>query len=171
MANSRQIYLDTVGGILLIHMIVGHCCQWSQTYQPYQTWTFWLEFFMPWFFFKAGMFYKQRPIREEFHKSFKRLIIPYIYFSIIGTILLWGKLIVCNEFSYKSILTPIKSVLLAGAVPGNLALWFLLSLFIVRLLFTIIRSRLILEGSMDAKCLGGMFRCDMHSIYSGPLHY
>lgn len=154
MAKERLFYLDSVGAILLIHMIIGHCCQWSGTYSIYSTYTYWLSFFMPWFFFKAGMFFKSRPMKEEIQKSFRRLMIPYIDFSIIGTVLLWGKLLVSNEFSYRSILSSIKSLLVAGAVPGNLALWFLLSLFIVRILFSWFHMH-ICSACKTTKCLWG----------------
>lgn len=133
--SQRLYYLDSVGAILLIHMILGHCCPWSQTYPDYLISTSWLNFFMPWFFFKAGMFFKERPIKEEIHKSYKRLIIPFIVFSIIGTIILWIKLITNLDFTIRSILSPVKSLLMTGGVLGNLPLWFLLSLFCVKVIF------------------------------------
>ena len=134
--NNRHYYLDAVGGLLLIHMIIGHCCQWSQTFELYQKWTYCLDFFMPWFFFKAGMFFKQRPFKVELHKNYRRLILPYIFFSIIGIFLFWLKLGIIKEFSAKSLISPFKFILFEGAPQGNLALWFLLSLFVVKNIFS-----------------------------------
>lgn len=152
--NGRKYYLDTIGGILLIHMIIGHCCQWSQTYSEYQTWAYWLDFFLPWFFFKAGIVFKSRPVKEEIKKSFRRLIIPYFYFSIIGTIVFWTTLCVFGSMSFKSYISQvITRLLLDGAVPGNLVLWFLLSLFMVRIIFSIIHKQLTSTHKLSAKCV------------------
>lgn len=153
--NDRKYYLDTVGGILLIHMIIGHCCQWSETFPIYQKFTYWLDFFMPWFFFKAGVFFKQRPIKYELNKNFRRLIIPFIVFSIIGTILLWIKQCIRGELSLGSFFSPIKGIIIQGATPGNLALWFLLSLYIVRLLFLLIYNKLSSNHCISFKILWG----------------
>lgn len=168
--NGRLYYLDAVGGILLIHMIIGHCCQWSQTFSVYQTWTYWLDFFMPWFFFKAGMFFKQRPVKDELGKSFRRLIIPYIYFSIIGTGLLWIKLCINGELSLRDFLSPFRSILIAGSTPGNLALWFLLSLFVIKLAFSAIHIKLSSAGNLLAKCLCGGVLGVLCIIFI-PVHY
>ena len=151
--NNRKYYLDTIGGILLIHMIVGHCCQWSYTFSTYQTWTFWLDFFMPWFFFKAGLFFKSRPLKDELHKSFRRLINPYIYFSIIGTLLLWVKMGINGDLALRSLLSPIKNIIFFGSAQGNLALWFLLSLFVVKLSFSFIHTKISLANVRFIKYL------------------
>lgn len=128
--NSRNIYIDSACGILLIHMIIGHCCQWagSNATTLYYKYTFCLGFFMPWFFYKAGIFYKTRPLKNVLIRSTKRLIVPFVIFSIIGTILLWIYEICGIEIG--TIKGPAHIVLIiAGSVPGNMALWFLLSLF------------------------------------------
>lgn len=46
-----------------------------------------LSFFMAWFFYKSGMFYKDRNFNEVFRYGIKRLIVPAIVFSLIGFIL------------------------------------------------------------------------------------
>lgn len=169
--GKRIYYLDSVSAILLIHMIVGHCCQWSQTYTYYISWTYWLNFFMPWFFFKAGMFFKRRPLAEEFHKSFNRLLIPYIYFTILGTFILWIKLIANHELTFRSILSPAASILKSGSAPGNLALWFLLSLFCVRIIFCLINPRITTANRLSAKYLwGGVFSIGLLRVPTSPLH-
>lgn len=153
--DKRIYYLDTVIGILLIHMIAGHCCQWSETFLIYQKWTFWLDFFMPCFFFKAGIFFKQRPLRDELNKSFRRLIIPYIYFSVIGTVILLIKLGLNCQLTFKSFLLTFKSIALEGATAGNLPLWFLLSLFAVRISFSYLHGKLTSSPKPFARFLSG----------------
>ena len=62
---KRNPIIDNIAGILIIYMIVIHVCQWcgikdivSSIYmQP-------LSFFMFWFFYKSGMFYKEKTCKE-----------------------------------------------------------------------------------------------------------
>lgn len=134
--KKRLTYLDSAGGLLLIYMIVGHCAQWAVLWNDFDKYTYWLGFFMPWFFFKGGIFYKPKTFREELKSGYKRLIVPFICFSLIGTVILWVKLLIINgDISIKEFLYPIKGLLIQGSVPGNLALWFLPSLFAVRIIF------------------------------------
>lgn len=156
--GKRILYLDSAGAILLIYMIIGHCCQWSHTFDIYFKYTYWLNFFMPWFFFKAGMFFRNRPVKEEIKKSFRRLIVPYIVFTIVGTTLLWIKQIIEGDLSFNSLMTPLYTIIKYGAAPGNLALWFLPSLFVVRVLFVFIYRKIGLSYSFKRKLLwGGVF--------------
>ena len=57
----RQSNIDSVAGLLIIHMILGHCIQVTDCRDlTLYKWMQVLSFFMPWFFFKSGMFYKER---------------------------------------------------------------------------------------------------------------
>lgn len=57
----RQSHIDSVAGLLIIHMILGHCIQVTDCRDlTLYKWMQVLSFFMPWFFFKSGMFYKER---------------------------------------------------------------------------------------------------------------
>ena len=143
MKNGNRIeYLDSAGGILLIHMIAWHCWQCANLPQD----AFWLRllsFFMPWFFYKAGMFYKPNDTITVIKKGWKRLIIPYIIYSLLGSCVLCVKLIVSNEFILQNfVITFFSSLVKTGSVPGNLPLWFLFSLFIVRILYNFVHNKL-----------------------------
>ena len=116
---KREYYPDTVGGILLIYMILTHCFQWASLYPEFDRFTYFLNFFMPWFFFKGGMFYKPRTNKEIVKIGYKRLIVPFIWFSIIGTIILWIKYIILGIFTLRQIASPLRSLILTGSVPGN----------------------------------------------------
>ena len=65
--KQRQIYLDNVCGLLIIHMIfICHqplFCNYTDSAVEFVLKL--LSFFMAWFFFKAGMVYKERPVKEE----------------------------------------------------------------------------------------------------------
>jgi fucose 4-O-acetylase-like acetyltransferase len=148
--KTREWYLDSACGILLLHMILIHICQWSKTIDYYIFIKHLFAFFMPWFFFKAGMFYKSRPMKEEGVKSFKRLIVPFIVFSAIGTLVLWTKQIVLSTFSVRSFLDLASEMVRVGGVEGNPPMWFLLSLFAVKMIFNFIfrlNKSLIFRGS------------------------
>lgn len=55
--SSRRADLDTVGGICIVYMIIGHVC--GTDMREHIEWlTRVFFFFMAWFFFKAGMFHR-----------------------------------------------------------------------------------------------------------------
>lgn len=98
-----------------------------------------LFFYMPWFFFKAGMFFS--PVEHNqrlsvIKKDVNRLIIPYIFFSFVG--------IIVNIIfaTYTNEMTPLQvcingggGFLQSGYLDWSSHLWFLLSLFFVRLVY------------------------------------
>lgn len=136
---NRVDYLDVLSGILIINMILVHIeCM---TGFPYSKFGRFLSFFMPWFFFKAGMFTRKQQISTCVKKSFNRLLAPFIVYSIIGELIYRFPLILnSQEFSLKLLglisVNACKSVLLTGTVVGNLSLWYLTSLFAVKCIFT-----------------------------------
>ena len=95
------------------------------------------SFFMYWFFFKGGMMHRTTTTKEIVRKSFKRLLVPYFVFLIIGFILdgIFRKLgnpdigilkfikIEGGTFACNTVLEP------------TAASWFLLSLFIARITY------------------------------------
>jgi fucose 4-O-acetylase-like acetyltransferase len=147
MKRERVVYYDSVAGILLVHMVLFHCCQWAHVYDRLQIVLF---FFMTWFFFKNGLFYRVRSFKEEVYQSFKRLIVPFIIFSILGTIILWIKYLIEGNLTIHSMISSVSSILVVGAPKGNLPLWFLLSLFSVRVIYSLafnhLRTRVLQGG-------------------------
>ena len=84
--KQRQIYLDNVCGLLIIHLIfTGHqplFCNYTDSAIEFVVKL--LSFLMAWFFFKAGMVYKERPVKEVVRSSFKRLLVPYMIFQFLA---------------------------------------------------------------------------------------
>ncbi|WP_295723292.1 acyltransferase family protein [uncultured Methanobrevibacter sp.] len=77
---------------------------------------------LPLLFFVAGYFSKIGP--DEPIKSFKRLIIPYIFFYIVGTLFVWlvlGSKVAVPCFFFKT----------------TMCLWFLMALFIMKIMLPI----------------------------------
>ena len=66
--NKRQSHIDAISGLLIINMILGHCIQMADCRDiPLYSWMDSLSFFMPWFFFKSGMFYREKSLNETIH--------------------------------------------------------------------------------------------------------
>ncbi len=141
---SRSNYLDNICGLLIIHMIfIYHLVNFCKfQVQPY----FFVvvsqifSFFMAWFFFKGGMFYKEKPLRIIIYSGLRRFIIPYVLFNTLGGL--------CDIFIayYKQqgnlsisdlLIMPFSVTYYNEATYSNLALWFLLSMVVVKILFSI----------------------------------
>lgn len=69
------------------------------------------------------------------------MLIPYAVFTILGMIFLWiVKLIKGDTCWSEYVISPLVPLLKYGATSGNLALWFLLSLFFVYVVFYFTQS-------------------------------
>lgn len=134
--TCRDNSIDAVAGILIINMILRHTIQRTGMTTLYlYEFTQYFSFIIPWFFFKGGMFFKPCSIKESIAKGWKHLVIPFLKYSLLG------HLFICILFYMEGdmnwihyLLTPLKEIVLGGAVFGNLPLWFLLSFFVVRVL-------------------------------------
>lgn len=138
--NQKKTYrdnsIDAVAGILIIFMILRHTIQRTgMAEHGLYEFTQYFSFIIPWFFFKGGMFFKTRDLKESISKGTRHLMIPFLKYSLLGhlfyCVIMWmdGDR---NWIHY--LLTPLKELLLGGAVIGNLPLWFLFSFFVVRVL-------------------------------------
>ena len=130
---ERQRSIDAVAGIMIIYMIAWHFGILPKE-KPFDC----LFFFMPWFFYKSGIFYKKKNIRDYIIKGVKKLLYPYVIFSFLG----WCIYCLCLFFENDVIithyiLTPLKELVMCGAIQGNLPLWFLLTLFCVTVCYAI----------------------------------
>lgn len=137
--NKRLSYIDNVAGIMIPWMILGHCSLFSGFGIPgYSI----LSFYMPWFFYKSGMFFKTRNCQELIKTDYKKFIIPFWVYSLIG----WFVWSVCglidgSQSLSSCFLKPLNSMALRGYITGNSALWFLLSLFIIRQISNVLLQR------------------------------
>ena len=134
--NKRQRHIDAISGLLIINMILGHCIQMADCRDiPLYSWMDSLSFFMPWFFFKSGMFYREKSLNETIHGGAK-IIKPYLKWNLIGYIpfvlLLMAQY---DNVWYHYCLQPFKGILLNAQYSGNAPLWFLPVLFVVKCLF------------------------------------
>lgn len=139
--NLRIDYLDEVCGLLIIYMILTHIQICADVFVEPQEMCV-LSFFMPWFFFKSGMFYKGKTFRSTL-SGWKKLIIPYVVYSFIGHIIYCTRIYLEGDQNWiHYVLSPIKQILMCGSLLGNTPLWFLLSLFMVQLIYSVIHNKI-----------------------------
>ena len=133
----REKNFDNACGVLILYMILLHCSIHfgfdDTSFMSFFRHVFF--FFMPWFFFKNGYFFKLSERKVLAKNSFNRLIKPYLKWMLIGHLIYCIFLCVSGFFDWKLyVIYPLKQLVCDSALVGNLPLWFLLSLFLVRLL-------------------------------------
>ena len=135
--------MDIVAGILIIRMILGHymsMCELKSTYLFESTNI--LFFYMPWFFFKSGMFCsKERKDPRAFLKNnTRKFLIPFCVFSVFGTVIAISSTMITGSSIVSEIQTDFITFLFHGSTKWSAPLWFLISLFLVRVLFNYVRD-------------------------------
>lgn len=128
----RDVSIDIVGGGMILYMIFGHVVSWTHLNSSilYMILDRLLFYFMPWFFFKSGMYYKGQSFKDIWNKR-NKILYPYVFWGILGVLTNY----LCNigQLNLNNVLiTPIRKLLLSGTFEGNHALWFLLTLLIVK---------------------------------------
>ena len=139
--TTRNQSFDQVAGICIIFMIFTHICQLS-----YQTgWPVYMKslgvfyFYMYFFFMKSGMFFHEKSIRDCIRNNARHLLMPYFLYMLIGHI------VHCISIYVKEGFLPLSSIFIQpwyeiyswGSSIGNLPVWFLLCLFLVKISYNI----------------------------------
>lgn len=153
---KRIVSLDIITGILIIHMIFGHIMRFAHCIDTdlYHYTSILLSFFMPWFFFKSGMFLHSDCLKT-IESSLKSLILPLIKFSFLGLCIdICIKLFDKQDFNLgQYLIDNVRFLFWNGSFSSNQPLWFLLTLGVVRILgsYTLKISRKI--GSIEQKVI------------------
>lgn len=136
MTKQRSCYLDNLGGLLICYMIFNHVLLMGQIDCGIDNiWLEPLQFFMFWFFFKSGMFYTPKNCKVIVVHESRKLLIPLLVYSLIGHVVECFKLYANDDYNWKHyLLTPFKEFLFNGSIVGNQPLWFLFSLFFVKVI-------------------------------------
>lgn len=139
MKTKRLDYIDAVAGVMIFWMVLGHCSHFSHIGLKFFKF---LGFYMPWFYYKSGMFYNPKEQIDLIKKDINKFLHPFITYSLIG----WGVWSICGMIEgTETLLTCVQKAFISfvthGNIVGNGALWFLLSLFIVREFANIIIKR------------------------------
>jgi len=139
MKTKRLGYIDAIAGLMIFWMVLGHCSYFSHIGLSFFKF---LGFYMPWFYYKSGMFYNPKEQIDLIRKDIDKFLHPFITYSLIG----WGVWSICGMIKgtqtlLSCVLKAFNSFVTHGNIAGNGALWFLLSLFLVRELANIIIKR------------------------------
>lgn len=140
---SRDNTMDIVAGILIIRMILGHymsMCGLKETFLFESTNL--LFFYMPWFFYKSGMFCsrERKELKTFLKNNIQKFIIPCAIFSVIGTLIAILSAVITEKSVISAIVGDCRSFIFHGSTSWNGPLWFLISLFFVRVVFNYIRD-------------------------------
>lgn len=93
---------------------------------------------MPLFFILAGYFYKPKDISNQIINDLKRLVVPYIVFSVFFLIAPIARFIFRGDF--VSIMQVCNSIIQGNVGP----IWFLLALFWCKIVYNIIRQKIVI---------------------------
>lgn len=140
-------YAKTIGIFLVVFIHVSLIGYKNITFSIDKNILFFgMVFHMPLFFFISGYLYKNIKPKIAFVKYFKRLIIPYIFFYFLSIIVI---------IQQKGLYTDINSIVSAfgkylgglilidssfNAINANGPIWFLLALFFVICLFSMLKT-------------------------------
>lgn len=128
--RTRIGYIDVVAGVMIAWMILGHCKHIPHYYLSFYKY---IGFFMPWFFYKSGMFFSVRDQALLLKRDASKLLRYFLVYSLIGWLVWCVCGLVDDSLTLNSIAAKtIRSIVCRGNIVGNGALWFLVSLFIVR---------------------------------------
>lgn len=134
--TQRQDYLDCAHGLMIMHVMIYHLCfSINNNYKALYSILHTLSFFMAWFFFKSGMFYRERTLFETALRCIKKLIVPYFIFSIVAFDVYYFVKHPIVDFSMEW-----RILYLFGTLIHNMPLWFLFSLFAVHISYALLHK-------------------------------
>lgn len=131
--NLRVKSLDIASGFCLLIMILGHAICMFPTNISLRWIIDYFWFFLPFFFFRTGYMFKHRELTNCIKLETKRLLLPYLSFTIIGVVL-------SAMFTPPHLYDIIHDIYRMGACSANLPLWFLPVLFCVKILLQVLHN-------------------------------
>lgn len=122
-------------------------------------------FHVPIFFLISGMFFKQKPLVDVIKSSARSLLIPYLIFNLL-LIAIYSGISVLGHYGFTArshIIEPIIGILLGSTaplapykIPGGPS-WFLVALFVDRVVFSVLLSSSKTARAIISGCLIAVF--------------
>lgn len=136
----RDRGLDAVSGVMILFMVTFHIAGQYERTGLFTSFAFRpLMFFMFWFFYKGGCVEKGRDLKEVVLTGVKRLLVPALIWLVIGAAVYESvNLLLSRPLGLTSDL--LYEFLREGSVVYHLPVWFLFSLFLVRVVYSLLRS-------------------------------
>lgn len=127
--NKRENWIDWTKAIAIYAVVLGHVVNEQNDSVTKCITTFLTISHIPLFFFVSGYLFKIK--EQSFIKflisSIKRLIVPYLFFNIASACVLW------KLQSHDTFILGFKDFLIGGGYSFAGPAWFLIALFIIRL--------------------------------------
>ena len=123
MENRKRLsYIDTSAGLMILFMLYYHLVYFSR-FSPIPAYL--IGFYMPFFFYKSGMFFKSRPQRGLIQKDSPKLLRTFLIYSLIGWIV-WSVCMLCSGYSVINCLrAPVESFIHIGKPTSMLIISYL----------------------------------------------
>ena len=136
---KRVEWIDCAAGLMIAVVILNHCMALAGASW---IWVCLLGFRMPWFFYKAGMFYKPSDFKAQIIKDIKKLVVPFPIYSVIG-FAVWAttRIIEYDDNLPGLIVAAYRTFLRAGCILGNDPLWFLITMFLIRQIVNVLFNK------------------------------
>lgn len=137
MTKKRLTWVDALKGFLMILVVVGHYP--GDLSFPLAQYIYW--FHMPAFFILSGLFFK--PVLEKgqlkgaIHKRFMQLLVPYLFFVLLITVIRYGMEIGSGNFDLSWYLQDFGTLLVGGRFARGAygVIWFVTTLFFTYAIF------------------------------------
>lgn len=136
-SSSRVGYLDLAAGILMLWIISFHAVNGSKVFGDVDARVAipFLTFSMPWFFYKSGAFFCRNRGREGLKRDVRKLLFPYLRWSALGFLAYLLMMAIDGTFCTEECLKkPLDTFWIYGYVPLDVPVWFVLSLFVAKVL-------------------------------------
>lgn len=128
--------IDIIRGVGILLVIFGHLSAWNQFSR-----FFIYSFHMPLFFVLSGVVCNpKKSIKEDLKKTFLSLYLPFAVFTLFDLVIYFFNCISNNSFQIKSFLMYSLSSFTGFSYPYNIPIWFLFSLFVIKLIFILLHK-------------------------------
>ena len=136
-STSRVSHLDLAAGILMLWIITFHAVNGSKVFGNVDARVAipFLTFSMPWFYYKSGSFFRRNREGEGLERDVRKLLFPYLKWTILGFLAYLTMMAIDGTFCVEECLQkPLDTFWIYGYVPLDVPVWFVLSLFMVKVL-------------------------------------
>ena len=156
--NQRIYWIDWAKALGIWLVVFGHA--------PAKGHIFIYMFHMPFFFMLSGYLYRHVGLKEEIRRSFKGLIIPYLLYNGLLCLIAYITGVFQSDIIYNVLLGNQEGIMIRYFSP----LWFLISLFIMRIILSLIKSER-RGGLLASLCVIISFYCYNKGCFSYNYDY
>lgn len=184
MHMSRDLNLDTTSGLSMVWIVFAHSMQvFNLTNTIVYTLGLKIFFFaVPWFYFKAGYVWKSSENIKQFILQKKNdYLVPLLVWFFFGyTIRIITIIPDLNWPIWKIVLHPLYVFLISGDIVGNPALWFIWSLFLVKVIAHFLSAKLLIKSlvliiiaivAVVTEPKLGLLYLGIHSLLFGSMYF